>query len=174
MSMSLIQKQRQADGKKIKSQFICVYCVSFCSCRLFGTSKTCCNHRSYIYSYSHTYIYTYTREATATETVTPIPLPIPVFPGAEGFGSMTIGGRGGEIIEVTNLNDSGPGSLRAAISTEGKRTVVFRVAGTIELESSLMITDPYITIAGQTAPGEGITLRGISPAVEVLDANRDP
>ena len=64
---------------------------------LFGTSRTCCNHRSYIDSYSHTYIYTYTySEATATETITPVPPPIPVFPGAEGFGTMTIGGRGGE------------------------------------------------------------------------------
>ncbi|MBE9067132.1 hypothetical protein IQ260_10740 [Leptolyngbya cf. ectocarpi LEGE 11479] len=84
---------------------------------------------------------------------------IPAFPGAEGFGAKSVGGRGGRVFEVTNLNDRGPGSLRAAIEAEGPRTVVFRVGGTIELESSLRIENPYITIAGQTAPGGGITLR---------------
>ena len=81
---------------------------------------------------------------------------------------MTVGGRGGEVIEVTNLDDSGPGSLRAAIRAAGNRIIVFRVAGTIELESSLVIENPYITIAGQTSPGQGITLRGIKPEVEAL------
>lgn len=80
------------------------------------------------------------------------------FPSAEGFGAWSIGGRGGRVIEVTNLNDSGPGSLRAAIEAEGPRVVVFRVGGTIELEEYLDLNDPYITIAGQTAPGEGISL----------------
>ena len=93
---------------------------------------------------------------------------IPAFPGAEGFGSMTKGGRGGMVFEVTNLNDSGPGSLRAAISAEGPRIVIFRNAGTIELESSLVIANPNITIAGQTAPGMGITLRSINSEVEAL------
>lgn len=83
----------------------------------------------------------------------------PAFPGAEGFGAKAVGGRGGKIIEVTNLNDRGPGSLRAAVEQSGPRIVVFRVAGTIELDSSLQITSPYITIAGQTAPGGGITLK---------------
>ncbi|MGH7128718.1 MAG: pectate lyase family protein, partial [Planctomycetaceae bacterium] len=78
---------------------------------------------------------------------------------AEGFGSQTPGGRGGRIIEVTNLGDDGPGSLRAALSAEGPRIVVFRVAGTIELDSPLQIVHPFITVAGQTAPGGGITLR---------------
>lgn len=90
---------------------------------------------------------------------------VPAFPGAEGFGAGTPGGRGGKLVEVMNLNDKGPGSLRAAIGVEGPRTVVFRVGGTIEVESPLVITNPFITIAGQTAPGGGITLKNGSPNV---------
>ena len=88
--------------------------------------------------------------------------PIPAFPGAEGFGAFARGGRGGKVYEVTHLGDSGPGSLRAAVEAEGPRIVVFRVSGTIELESSLTIRNPYITIAGQSAPGDGICLRDAS------------
>ncbi len=83
----------------------------------------------------------------------------PAFLGAEGFGKYTIGGRGGRVIEVTNLKDSGPGSFRAACEAEGPRTVVFRVSGTIPLESEFDIENPFITIAGQTAPGDGICIK---------------
>lgn len=84
---------------------------------------------------------------------------IPAFAGAEGYGSVTRGGRGGKVLAVTNLNDSGPGSLRAAVEADGPRIVVFRVSGTIKLKDSLDIRNPFITIAGQTAPGDGICLR---------------
>lgn len=82
------------------------------------------------------------------------------FPGAEGYGRFARGGRGGRVIEVTSLEDSGPGTLREAIEAEGPRTVVFRVGGTIHLKDRLVVRNPYITIAGQTAPGDGIAVRG--------------
>lgn len=82
------------------------------------------------------------------------------FPGAEGYGRFAIGGRGGRVIEVTNLNDAGPGSLREAIDASGPRNVVFRVGGTIKLASKLVVRNPYLTVSGQTAPGDGICIRG--------------
>jgi len=82
-----------------------------------------------------------------------------VFPGAEGFGTGTPGGRGGQVCQVTNLADSGTGSLRACIEASGPRQVIFRTGGTILLRDRLSIEEPYLTIAGQTAPGGGITLR---------------
>lgn len=87
------------------------------------------------------------------------PAKIPAFPGAEGFGAYTPGGRGGEVYEVTNLNDTGPGSLREAVEAEGPRIVVFRISGNIEIKSKLAVRNPYITIAGQTAPGDGVCLK---------------
>jgi hypothetical protein len=83
----------------------------------------------------------------------------PAFPGAEGFGKYAIGGRGGKVIAVTNLDDRGPGSFRDACMSKGPRIVVFRVSGTIPLDSQIKIKNPFITIAGQTAPGDGICVR---------------
>lgn len=81
------------------------------------------------------------------------------FPGAEGAGAYAAGGRGGRVIRVTNLNDSGPGSLRAAVEAQGPRIVIFDTGGTIRLASPLVIRNANITIAGQTAPGGGIAVR---------------
>ncbi len=82
------------------------------------------------------------------------------FPGAEGYGRFAIGGRGGKVYHVTSLDDAGPGTLRHAVEAEGPRTVVFEVGGAIHLKSKLVIRNPYITIAGQTAPGDGIAVYG--------------
>jgi TRAP-type mannitol/chloroaromatic compound transport system substrate-binding protein len=90
----------------------------------------------------------------------PVSGPLKVFPGAEGFGTDSKAGRGGQIIKVTNLNNSGAGSLRDAVSKPGPRIIVFEVAGVINLSSPIVATNPYMTIAGQSAPAPGITLNG--------------
>jgi pectate lyase len=123
-----------------------------------------------------------TREPTPKPTEkptpkpTPDPTPVPATPTPKpsepespppaadgpvvGYGRGTVGGEGGKTLAVTNLDDSGSGSLRAALEASGRRTVVFRVAGTIRLRSSISITDPFLTVAGGTAPAPGITVRG--------------
>jgi len=88
-----------------------------------------------------------------------LPRTIKAFPTAEGFGANAVGGRGGKVIEVTNLNDSGQGSLRSAMEASGPRIVVFRVSGTITLESAIRVSSPYLTVAGQTSPG-GVQIKG--------------
>ena len=82
------------------------------------------------------------------------------FPTAEGFGKHATGGRGGVVIKVTNLNNTGPGSLRNALMASGTRTIVFEVGGTINLTSNIYVTNGNFTLAGQTAPGDGILIRG--------------
>jgi hypothetical protein len=89
--------------------------------------------------------------------------------GLVGFGSATPAGRGGQIIKVTTLADSGPGSLREAVAAPGPRVIVFEVSGHIDLTAFLRITQPYVTIAGQTAPSPGVTLRNAGISVETND-----
>jgi hypothetical protein len=94
---------------------------------------------------------------------------IPAFPGAEGGGMFTFGGRGGKVLTVTNLNDDGPGSFRWACGQGGARIVVFNVSGIIRLKSPIYVRAPYITIAGQTAPGDGVIIAGESFQVDTHD-----
>ena len=94
---------------------------------------------------------------------------IPAFPGAEGGGMFTFGGRGGKVLTVTNLNDEGPGSFRWACEQGGARIVVFNVSGIIWLKSAISVQAPYITIAGQTAPGEGVCIAGESFNIDTHD-----
>lgn len=94
---------------------------------------------------------------------------IPAFPGAEGGGMYSFGGRGGKVFVVTSLADSGPGTLREACDAGGARIVVFNVAGVIHLERPININAPFITIAGQTAPGDGVCIAGESFLINTHD-----
>jgi pectate lyase len=93
----------------------------------------------------------------------------PAFPGAEGFGASTPAGRGGRVVFVTTLDDRGPGSFREAVAAKGPRTVVFRVGGLVTLVTPVVVTEPFLTVAGQTAPGGGICFRGQSVAIRTHD-----
>lgn len=138
--------------------------MKFASCadtfKLLASRMNTLNHKAQIHKYQLLIclgILALIPNTYAADTPT-----VPAFPGAEGYGAITRGGRGGKVILVTNLNDSGPGSLREAVETEGPRIVVFTVSGTITLESRLTISNPYITIAGQTDQGMVSALRNIS------------
>lgn len=98
--------------------------------------------------------YSAQQETVAKATIAPR-----AFPGAVGFGTETIGGRGGKVYEVTSLADSGVGTLRAALDASGPRIVVFKVSGHIILNTPIIIKNPFVTIAAQTAPGDGVLLR---------------
>lgn len=94
---------------------------------------------------------------------------IPAFPGAEGGGAYTAGGRGGEVVVVRSLADEGPGTLREACEKGGARIIVFQVSGVIQLKSPIHVRAPYVTIAGQTAPGDGICVSGASFLIDTHD-----
>ena len=94
---------------------------------------------------------------------------IPAFPGAQGGGMFSFGGRGGKVFVVTNLDDRGPGTFREACEAGGPRIVVFNVAGIIRLKERIRIRAPYITIAGNTAPGDGVCIAGDTVELETHD-----
>ena len=94
---------------------------------------------------------------------------IPAFPGAEGGGMYAFGGRGGKVLVVTSLKDSGPGTFREACEQGGARIIVFNVSGIIRLKTPLIIRAPYITIAGQTAPGDGVCIASESVWINTHD-----
>ena len=92
---------------------------------------------------------------------------VPAFPGAEGYGKYATGGRGGQVFYVTTIEDvTTIGSLRYALNKTGARIILFKVSGTIRLKSALRITNGNVTIAGQTAPGDGICIRDYPVTVE--------
>ena len=94
---------------------------------------------------------------------------IPAFPGAQGGGMYSFGGRGGKVFVVTNLDDAGPGSFREALEAGGPRIVVFNVAGIIKLDSKILVRAPYITIDGGSAPGDGVCIAGDTVEIDTHD-----
>ncbi len=108
-----------------------------------------------------------------TSLSTPVPISNSqalAFPGAEGFGAHSRGGRGGTVYHVVNLNDSGSGSLRECVSATGSRYCVFDISGTINMASQMDVANPFITIAGESAPSPGITLKNNTLAIKTHDA----
>jgi pectate lyase len=95
--------------------------------------------------------------------------PIPAYPGAQGGGMYSFGGRGGRVLVVTNLDDRGPGSFREALEAAGPRIVVFNVAGIIHLKERIRVRAPYITIDGGSAPGDGVCIAGDTVELETHD-----
>ena len=93
----------------------------------------------------------------------------PAFPDAQGWGAQTAGGRGGRILYVTNLADDGPGSFRRAVETPGPRLILFKTGGVIRLKTPIRIREPRCTIAGQTAPGDGVCVAGASIRIQTHD-----
>ncbi len=94
---------------------------------------------------------------------------LPVIPGAAGYGIDTPAGRGGKVYRVTTLDDSGPGSLRECVTASGPRVCVFEISGSIRLESKLVVENPHLTIAGQTAPDPGILIRNAGLYIDASD-----
>lgn len=111
----------------------------------------------------------YAQHHATPKVATPSLSSVPAFPGAHGYGALTPGWRGGRVIAVTSLEAEGPGTLRAALSVKGLRIIIFRVGGTIELKDEIIITEPFVTVAGQTAPGDGICIRGAGIIVSTHD-----
>src|SRR4051812_16775444 len=94
---------------------------------------------------------------------------IPSFPGAQGGGMYSFGGRGGKVIVVTSLEDSGPGTFREACEAGGRRVIVFNVAGIIHLKDRIRVRAPYVTIVGAKAPGDGVCIAGNTVELETHD-----
>jgi hypothetical protein len=112
---------------------------------------------------------TTTAPTTPSQPTPPQSGPAQAFPGAVGFGAATPAGRGGAILRVTNLNDGGAGSLRAALTASGARTVICEISGTIALASNIVVSNPYLTFAGQTCPAPGLLVRNYGISIRTHD-----